>query len=963
MSRTGSRRPSRARLRRVALPWLALCLLGLCAGLHAAERSLRYHIAAGSLNDVLRAFARQSGTQLLYPPEQAADRHSQGLQGRFSPPQALAILLRGSGLHAEAVAAGTYVLRRAPRAPPPRLAALPRIPAAHGPTRLDAVEVTGTHIRRTVLETAAPLTVIDRAQIEHSGYQTLFELLRAQPGIRVNNTPVAMADGTAYQNNGLSGAIGAAAVDLHGLGPTATLFLIDGQRMAGYGLAQGEFGLVSDLDSIPLALIERIEVLRDGASAVYGSDAMAGVVNIILRKHFDGVALDGNTGISAHGDASQHRGTATFGTTTADGGHLLLSLDYLSRLQLLGRQRTWVADAARAAAAPANSNTDYFYFDNGQISHAGGQTCSQFLPDGPCSANAASQTNLQTGLESRSILGHFDHPIGQLSLYAGFRWTMLRRHQQMAPATEQLLLSDPSQPGGSRQLTYAFNDIGPVRDVTQSRSNQLTLGLRGSPGAWDWDVRLDDQRNAGTDRVQGLLRTSVLEQALSDGSYQLGSPDNRPGLLAQLSPALLRTGHTSQTGFSAHISGPLGSWRGGTPSMAAGIEGYRERLVDHPDPLLISNDVFQFQSPYTRRGDRWISAAYLELEVPLGRRLTANAAGRVDHSSGFGWAASPRFGLKWDISDSISLRGTVARGYRAPTLPELDRPQALTPSGVVVEVPNGLLPCRDPTPSTSSTTFCTLRLDSVGNPGLRPERSRSVTLGLVLAPTPALGIALDMFQIRRTHEISLLPVSYALEHPDMYPQLFQRDAAGVLNAFDQQLVNLGHTSVRSYDLDVHYRLETHRFGRFGFSLSVDWLAELRRQTRPGAVLESFAGYANQPRTTALGGLEWTRGNWSSTANLRYTGHYAFAPSSNSLDTCPTVQQQADHCTTPAFTLLDLDLEYAGIRHWRFGLNVHNVLDHHPVYYGNPVVGYNPAFDDVVGRYFLLSFRYRSQPPG
>ena len=962
MSPTGSCRPSRARLRRAALPWLALCLLGLCTGLHAADGRLRYRIAAGSLNDVLRAFARQSSTQLLYPPEQAADRRSGGLEGRFNAPQALAILLRGSGLHAEAVAAGTYVLRRAPPAPPPRLAPLPRIPEAHGPTRLGAVEVTGTHIRRTVLETAAPLTVIDRAQIEHSGYQTLYELLRAQPGIRVNNTPVAMIDGAAYQNNGLSGAIGAAAVDLHGLGPTATLFLIDGQRMTGYGLAQGKFGLVNDLDSIPLALIERIEVLRDGASAVYGSDAMAGVVNIILRKQFNGVALDGNTGISAHGDANQHRGTATFGTTTAGGSHLLLSLDFLERAPLLGHQRAWVADAARAAAA-AGGSTDYFYFDNGQINHAGGQTCSQFLPDGPCSTDAASRTSLQTELESRSVLGHIDHPIGPLSIYLGIRWTMLRQHQQTAPATEQLLVSDPSQASGYRQVTYAFDDIGPIHDFTQSRSNQLTLGLRGSPGAWDWDVHLDGQRNAGTDRVHGLLRTSVLDQALSDGSYQPGSRDNRPGLLVQLSPTLQRTGHTSQTGFSAHLSGPVDDWRSGTASLAAGVEGYRERLVDHPDPLLIDNDVFQFQSPYTRHGDRWISAAYLELEAPLGRRLTANLAGRVDHSSGFGWAASPRLGLKWDISDSISLRGTLARGYRAPTLPELERPQALTPSGVIVEVPNALLPCRDPTPSSSSTTLCTLRLDSVGNPALRPERSRSIILGLVLAPTPELGIALDVYQIRRSHEINPLPVSFALEHPDSYPQLFQRDAHGVLSAFDQQLVNLGHTSVRSYDLDTHYRLETSRFGHFGFNLGVDWLAELRRQTHPGAALASFAGYANQPRTTALAGLEWARGDWSSTANLRYTGRYAFAPSAHSLVTCPTAQRQAGHCSTPAFTLLDLDLEYAGIRHWRFGLNVHNALDHRPVYYGNPVVAYNPAFDDVVGRYFLLSFRYRSQPPG
>lgn len=946
----------------MTLPWLALCLLGLCTALHAADRRLSYRIAASSLNEALRVFVQLSGTQLLYPPELTAGRRSKGMEGRFSPARALDFLLRDSGLKAEAVAPDTYVLQRV-RPAAPHMARFPRIPVEHRPTELGSIEVTGTHIRRTVLETAAPLTVIDRAQIEHSGYQTLFELLRSQPGIRVNSTPVAMIDGTAFQNNGLSGAIGAASVDLHGLGPTATLFLIDGQRMAGYGLAQGEFGLVNDLDSIPLALIERIEVLRDGASAVYGSDAMAGVINIILRQQFNGAALDGNTGVSAHGDARQHRATATFGTTTASGGHLLLSLDDLERQPLLGRQRAWVADATRAAATPANANTDFFYFDNGQINHAGGQPCTQFLPDGPCSTDAASQTSLQTRLESRSVLGHFDHPIGQLSLYLGFRWTMLRQRQQMAPATEQLLLSDPGQSDNSRQLTYAFNDVGPVRDVTQSHSSQLTLGLRGSPGDWDWDVHLDGQRNAGTDRVYGLLRTSVLDQALSDGSYQLGSADNPPGLLARLSPALLRTGRTSQTGINAHISGPLGEWRSGTPSLAAGIEGYRERLVDHPDPLLIHNDVFQFQSPYTRHGDRWISAAYLELEAPLGRGVTANLAGRVDHSSAFGWAASPQLALKWDISSIISLRGTLARGYRAPTLPELVRPQALTPSGVMVEVPNALLPCRDPVPASATTTYCTLRLDTVGNPELRPERSRSITLGLVLAPTPALGIALDVFQIRRSHEINSLPVSYALEHPDSYPALFKRDAAGVLNAFDQQLVNLGHTSVRSYDLDAHYRLETSRFGRFSFNLSVDWLAELRRQTHPGAVMVSFAGFANQPRTTALAGLEWARGDWSSTANLRYTGHYGFAPHSNSMITCPTAQQQAGHCTTPAFTVLDLDLEYAGIRHWRFGLNVHNALDHRPVYYGNPVAGYNPAFDDVVGRYFLLTFRYRSQPPG
>lgn len=947
-----------ARIQRCRLPrrWIAFCLLLACAGAHASDPQ-RYRIRAGSLDDALHRLAHLSGIQLLYPPRLTAYRHSDKLEGRFTPAQALTTLLRGSGLHAEAVAPDTYVLQQTAEMP----ATIPPIPAVSvpdPPTSLATVEVTGTHIRRTALETASPLTVIDRRQIEHSGYQTLFELLRAQPGVRVNNAPVAMGDRMLFQTNGLSGATGAAAVDLHGLGATATLFLIDGQRMAGYGLAQGQFSLVNDLDSIPLALVERIEVLRDGASAIYGSDAMAGVVNIILRKHFDGVALDANTGLSTRGDASQHRGTATFGTRLANGGHLMLSLDYLERAPLLGRQRSWAYRPSHGSPSASDGSDGYFYFDGAQIAHTGALECSQFQPDGPCNNQAVALTNLQTALDSRSLLGHLDRPLGPLELYLDLRWNLLRQRQQTGPATEQLLIGESGQPDSYRQLNYAFDDVGPIRDLTQSRSNQLSLGLRNSSAEWAWNVRLDGQRNVGSDRVDGLLRTSVLDQALQDGSYQLGASDNSPALLMALSPTLLRTGSTSQYGFSAHTNGPLADWQAGAVSLAAGIEGYRERLDDHPDPLLIHNDVFQFQPPYVRRGDRWISAGYLELEAPLSQRLTTNVAARLDHSAGFGWAFSPRLAMKWDLSDSVSLRGTLARGYRAPTLPELDRPQALVPNGVEVEVPNALLPCREATPSSSSTSLCRLRLDSIGNPALRPERSRSLTLGMVLAPTPALGVALDVYQIRREHEIKPLPVSYALEHPEAYPQLFRRDANGVLYAFDQQLVNLGHTVVRAYDLDLHYRLDTARRGRFTLNFGLDWLARLRRQIHPGAPEEPYAGYASQPRITALAGLEWSWRDWAAAANLRYTGRYAYAPSANSLLTCPSSQQRLGRCSTPAFSLLDLDLDYAGFAHWRVSLNVHNVLDHRPVYYGNAAIGYNPAFDDVVGRYFLLSFRYR-----
>ncbi|WP_082190069.1 TonB-dependent receptor [Frateuria defendens] len=930
--------------------WLGLCLLALCLGARAAtpagERP--YHIAAGSLDEALRAFARQSGVQLLYAPALTAARRTAGLDGRFDAPHALARLLRDSGLRAEAVDGGTFVLEHAPAPAPAGATPLPAIPAPTAPTELGPVEVTGTHLRRTRLEAAGQLSVIDRGQIERSGYQTLYDLLRTQPGIRVSNAPVAISDGPLYLRNGLSGATGAAAVDLRGLGSSATLFLVDGQRLVSYGMAQGEFGVVPDLNSIPLALIERIEILRDGASAVYGSDAMAGVVNIILRKRFDGVEVSGNSGISERGDAAQRRASATFGGALGR-GHALLSVDYFQRDPLLGRQRGW-------ATSGYDQGNGIYYLNEGQIKYASGVGCRHFRQDDACDTNPYTWSSLQTGLLSRSLLGHLDQPLGNTVQFdLDLRWTGLRQRQQAAPPAEQLLVTTP---GGVRPLLYSFDDIGPVQDRIASRTGQLTLGLRNTAGDWHWQVRLDGQRNRSDEYLRGPLRNDVMNAALRSGAYQLGVDDNPPALLAALAPPLRRHGDAGQTGFNAHLDGPLATWPAGDVLLAAGVESYREWISDHPDPLLVGNQVFQFQPPYTRRGSRRISAAYGELELPLANRLSANLAARVDHSSGYGSAVSPRLGLKWDLADSFSLRGTWTRGYRAPTLPELSRPLAPSANNFLLVTPTALLPCHVGIPNGYGSVLCLLRLDSSGNPSLRPETSHSFTVGAVWAPLPSLGITLDLYQVRRSNEITQLPLSYALTHPQAFPQLFVRDANGVLVALRQQPVNLGHTVLRTIDFDLRYRLGTARYGSYTFNLGFDWLAALRQRIVPGEPESSYAGYADQPRLTALAGAVWNYRRWSVAANLRYTGGYTYAAYADSILTCPTVQKQHGHCSTPGFVLLDLDLGYAANAHWSFGFNVHNALDHRPVYYANSTVPYSPAFDDIAGRYFLLSFRYR-----
>ncbi|MFC5741523.1 TonB-dependent receptor [Dyella tabacisoli] len=944
-----------------------VALMGWLLTVHvyaAAAETHNYSIPAGSLDDSLHAFASQSGTQILYAPELTAHHRSDGLSGRFDANQALRRLLQGSGLNAIAVNNNTYVLKTAAPAPPLPSTAIPPIERVQTATKLMPVEVTGTHIRRTSLETASPLTIISHEEIEHSGYQTLYDLLRAQPGIRVSNAPVAMTDGAVYQNNGLSGATGAASVDLRGLGSAATLFLIDGQRMAGYGLAQDDSTTVNDLNSIPLALIERVEILRDGASAIYGSDAMAGVINVILRKTATGLSLTGSYGVSGHSDGRQRRFTASFGGQISHDGHALLSVDYLQRQPLLGAARSWNTqgphkqDSTNGSATPGG---DEFFLDGASVRHTA--DCSQQDPhaNGNCVDDSARLTNLQTGFLSRSVLGHLDQNLGSVQAYADLRWTQVTQRQQMAPVKEDLWLPanhpDNKRHRGQTVYGYSVNDLGPVRDVTESTSNHLTLGLKGGLGEWDWDTHVNDQRNRSEDRLDGLIRTDLFARALFNGNYRFDGHNN-PQLLAAISPTLIRHAHASQTGASLHLAGPLAQWSQGALSMALGVEAYRDRLSDTPDPLLLSNQVFQFQSPSARREDRWSSAAYMELSAPLTRSLEVDLAWRMDRSQGYGRAISPKFGVKWNLADSFSVRGTWAKGYRAPTLLQLSRPATLAATGFLMQVPNQILPCNVSYPADENTSFCEVRLNSVNNTQLRPETSHSYTFGMVWAPTSDMGIALDFYRIRRNNEITQLPVTYAVQHPGSYPQLFQRDRHGELYALNQQLVNLGHTDARTIDLDLRYGLQTAHYGHYALNLGVNYLARLNREVVANTPLLHYAGYASQPRWSALAGLEWRYRDWTTTANLRYTGHYRYAPYADSYLSCPDYLEQADKCNTPAFVLLDLNTAYSGFRHWTLALNVHNALNHSPVYYGTPGTAYNPLFDDVLGRYYLFSFTYR-----
>ena len=271
-----------------------------------APAQINFSIAPGPLGGALNAYASQAGRQLMFTSDQVAGRRTQGLSGRMTPDEALNRLLSGSGLTAVRSTSGAWVLQRVTTE---ELAT----------TTLEEVVVTGTLLRGPG-DTPSPVTVIRREDLDRAGRATVAEALAALPqNYAGSGTPTAALVGSdpMQSNSGL-----ATGVNLRGLGPDSTLVLVNGRRMAGAG-GRGDF---ADVSAVPTAAVDRVDVLLDGASALYGADAVGGVVNIILRRDFDGQESRLRIGAS-EGGAESVIAAHTWGRTWSN-GQVLASYEF-----------------------------------------------------------------------------------------------------------------------------------------------------------------------------------------------------------------------------------------------------------------------------------------------------------------------------------------------------------------------------------------------------------------------------------------------------------------------------------------------------------------------------------------------------------------------------------------------------------------------------------------------------------
>ena len=581
---------------------------------------------------------------------------------------------------------------------------------------VEKIEVTGSRIRRTDIEGANPVTVMSRVDIEKFGVTSTGDVLQAIPSA-----------GSAINTNNNNGGNGTTTINIRGIGSNRTLVLVNGKRWA-----PGLGGSV-DLNNIPAAIIERIEVLKDGASAVYGSDAIAGVVNIITRQDFEGVQASGYVGQWDEGDGNKEQWDIGFGTAN-DKGNVYFNISYVEEEPTLAGDREISAvptfgtpEGFGGSSAPPQGRFFTFDQDGNAFSQQGdGNGGLEPWVEPTSRFNFAPFNYLSTPQERTNIYTQARYELtDNVSVNVTGFYGNRKSEQALAP-TPLFIGTAFGDTGFTLSADNPFSpydfDVTTDQDVLDADPNaremflfgrrMMEAGFRsfkqnvdqfqfngGFDGVFEfadreffWDVNYtyaDITQNTST---EGLLNMDRVARAIGDPANCTG--DCVPLNLFGGAPEVIGEGSITQEmldyitftaqdelnssleSYSANISGEVMELPAGYLAFAAGYEKRWQSGYDQPDAIIAAG-ITSGNARLPTSGAFSVEEAYLELAVPLlsdmpgVEQLDLELATRYSDYSNFGDTTNSKVGLKWRINDDLLVRGTWSEAFRAPSLTEL----------------------------------------------------------------------------------------------------------------------------------------------------------------------------------------------------------------------------------------------------------------------------------------------------
>jgi iron complex outermembrane receptor protein len=858
--------------------------------------------------------------------------------------------------------------------------------------KLGTVVVTGSNIRRISGETPSPVQTLTADDLKQSGYTSVSDVLH---GLTANNM------GSLSQGNASAFAAGGSGVSLRGLTVGATLVLIDGHRMASYPMPDdGERDFV-DIASIPFDTIERIEVLKDGASAVYGSDAMAGVVNVILKKRFTGVSVDAEVGSSSKHDGNMVHSSITggFGDLDADGFNAYGSLEARRQDPVLLKNRPYLAitDWSKWGGTPDifTSNGTPNLAGNDQLQLQPHTENLNFMGRVTKKLSDGWQGNIQA-----SILNSKASQIGVFNDISGGQQSFA-----FGPANSQNPTPNPAgnpytflQADGVTPFTDPLNQLGPQTQASNTTSYRLVAELSGELGGWSIDAA------AGLTRVQTRLTSSNFlsingfQTALNGGAFVPGQTTTiSEALRQQIAPTGSSDSSNELNFISLRGSRDLMTLAGGPLSLGTGVELTQRKLNEAFPAGFASGD--QYSPIYSfAAGKQTIGAAYAELVAPVTKQLELDAAARVDHYDTYGTSATPKFGFKYTPSKELTLRGTYAQGFRAPNPAEIGKSGST--SGVLNPLYDPVLCAGGNAATAIDPNQCAVFITELqlSNPKLKPERSNSYTLGMILEPSTGFNVSVDYYNITLKDQIIAVGLlgQTQLNNPAAYGALIYRGApdptipaetVGPITYETYPFLNASTTKTSGLDVDLRTRFNLGEAGRLSTELSVTHM--MKYTMTFGGATYAFAGNhgpsfvsgdTGTPRDRVQASATWNLDKLELTGTLNYISGMSVLDPTASPNTCDFAlsgtfpngvpAQAQSFCRVPSFTTFNLAARYEFTKQFGMRLSVANLFDRHAPYdlqtFGSTGNGaqsggaaYNPALhqDGAIGRFFTLGASY------
>ena len=772
--------------------------------------------------------------------------------------------------------------------------------------KVEKIEVTGSNIKRVDAETAVPIIVISRDEIANAGKRSLAEYLQTLTVDGAGSIPTSFGNGFAA---------GSTSIALRGLGANATLVLLNGRRLAPYPRPDDFQKQLSDLSTIPMEAVERIEILKDGASAIYGSDALAGVVNIILRKDFQGAVAKVEGGTSRYRDGDRYKGALTVGAGDLgrDRWNAFVNLEAAKsdEIHFRDRDRKWIGKGdtrpwdynplasqwtpgfqTSATGTPSASPAGYIrnpatgaYQLISPCSSVAAAIRPSLAGDRGCSYDLGQYRDFQPKIDTTSIFGRVTYAItSNWELYgeasygknkSAFDVSLLNTSPTvigpygvrafgtgLGTPEVTLAANHPDNPFGvATRFRYAFAEFGAQRRTYDEDISRVVVGVKGT--GWGWDI---DSGYVHSDSKLGLdytvINTAALYTSFTNpgANYRIGA---NSGLNTDAQRAALLTHATAKNTTKLDVidiraSRELMELPGGPLALALGSE-YRKTKVDAPS--LSGTDTGAVGASYVASfGDEKVWAAYGEVLVPVIRQVELSAAVRHDKYDNFS-STTPKFGIKVTPVQQLALRASYAEGFRAPNGPESNPGSAAAASSAGVRDPIrcplvGGTPTPLPGASLADCQGTGVAGIGSGNPDLKPEKSKSYDLGAIFEPIPSMSVGVDLWKIKKKDEIATSSFAAAALLPNVIratgTELPGIPNSGTLLAVFAPFQNATSSEVRGIDVDFSYRMNLGSAGRMKTDIRWTHLNTFKRTNADGSVQEFAGTHGNCDTTNCIG---------------------------------------------------------------------------------------------------------------